>query len=101
MFKDLFNYENNLTVAGLNDSLIIEYILNYFENNERDILVVTDSLFEANKVYKSMHKINDSAYFFPMDEFATVLAIASSPDLKIIRIDTLNRLNNNKKIIIS
>ena len=101
MFKDLFNYENNLTVSGLNSTLINEYILNYYENNDEDILVVADTLYDANKIYKSMHKLNQNAYFFPMDEFATVMAISSSPDLKIIRIDTLNQLNSDKKIIIT
>ena len=101
MFKDLFEYTNNLTVSGLNNSLINEYILNYYENNDRDILVVTDSLYEANKIYKGMHKLISDAYFFPMDEFATVFAISSSPDLKIIRVDTLNQLKQNKKIVIT
>ena len=101
VFKDLFNYENNLTVTGLNSSLITEYIFNYYNNNEKDVLVVTDTLYEANKFFKSMHRITNDAYFFPMDEFATVLAISSSPDLKIIRIDTLNKLKNNKKIIVT
>ena len=100
VYKDLFYYENELTISGLNNSLINEYILNYFEENDKDILIVTDSLYDANKIYKSMHRISDNAYFFPMDEFATVLAISSSPDLKIIRIDTLNQINNNKKKII-
>jgi len=101
VFKELFNYENNLTVSGLNSSLITEYIINYYENTNNDILVVTDSLYDANKIYKSIHSIINDVYFFPMDEFATVLAISSSPDLKIIRIDTLNNLNNNKKIVIT
>ena len=101
MFKDLFKYENNLTISGLNDSLINEYILNYYNQNDNDILIVTESLYEANKIYKSMHNQKEDAYFFPMDEFATVLAVTSSPDLKIIRIDTLNNLNSNKKIIIT
>lgn len=101
VFKDLFNYENNLTVTGLNNSLITEYVLNYYENNNKDVLVVTDSLYEANRFYKSMHRLSSDAYFFPMDEFATVLAISSSPDLKIIRIDTLNQLNKDKKIIVT
>ena len=101
MFNNLFKYENNLTVCGLNESLINEYILNYINNNDRDILVVNESLYEANKVYKGIHQRCDNVYFFPMDEFATATAISASPDLKIIRIDTLNNLSNNKKILIT
>jgi len=94
MFKNLFKYENDLTVSGLNASLINEYILNYYNYYNKNVLVVTDSLYDANKLYRGIHKINDNVYFFPMDEFATVVAISSSPDLKIIRIDTLNQLNS-------
>ena len=98
---DYFKYDNNLTVTGLNSSLINEYILNYYNNNDRNILVVTDSLYNANNIYKSIHKLNNNVYFFPMDEFATVLAISSSPDLKVVRIDTLNNLNNSKNIVVT
>ena len=101
MFKELFEYKNNLTVSGLSNALINEYILNFYENNDNDLLIVADSLYDANKIYKSIHKICKDVYFFPMDEFATVLAISSSPDLKIIRIDTLNQLKKKKNIVIT
>lgn len=101
MFKELFEYKNNLTVSGLSNSLINEYILNYYENNDEDLLIVADSLYDANKIYKSIHKISSDVYFFPMDEFATVLSISNSPDLKIIRIDTLNQLKIDKKIVVT
>ena len=101
MFKDVFQYKNNLTVSGLNESLINEYINNYYIGNNKDVLIVTNSLFEANKVYKGIQDINKDVYFFPMDEFATATAISTSPDLKIIRIDTLNKLNKRKKILVT
>ena len=50
MFNNLFKYENNLTISGLNDSLIIEYISNYYNQNDKDVLIVTESLYEANKI---------------------------------------------------
>ena len=101
MFNNIFKYENDLTITGLNDSLIIEYILNYLNNNEENVLIVTDSLFDANKVYNNIHKLYDNVYFFPMDEFASVCAISSSPDLKIARIDTLNKINENKCVVVT
>ena len=101
MFNNIFKYENNLTVTGLNSSLINEYILNYFDNNENDLLIVTDSLYEANKMYKSIQKLCDNVYFFPMDEFSTVIAISTSPDLKVVRINTLNNIGKDKNIVIT
>ena len=92
-----FNYNNCITVTGLNESLINEYILNYKELNNKNILIVTDTLYSANNIYKGLNKLIDNVYFFPMDDFATVLAIASSPDLKVARIDTLNNIGYNGK----
>jgi len=99
MFKDIFKYENNLTVSGLNSSLINEYILNYSEN--RNILIVTDTLYNSNNIYKYLHRQKENVYFFPMDEFVTTLAISSSPELKVVRIDTLNNIDKNKNIVIT
>ena len=97
MFNNLFKYENNLTVSGLNESLINEFIVNYYLTNKKDVLVVSDSLYEANKIYKGIHKILSDVYFFPMDECATAFSLSSSPDLKIIRIDTLGQQRSSMK----
>ena len=100
MYNNLFKYENDLTVSGLNESLINEYISNYYINNNKDVLVVSDSLYEANKIYKGIHNVLSDVYFFPMDEFITATALATSPDLKIIRIDTLNSINKKEKKLV-
>ena len=99
MWSDLFLYENNLTVTGLTDSLIYEYVNNYYLNNDKSILVVTDSLYEANNFYKGVQCINNDVCLFPMDEFATVLAISESPDLKLSRIEVLNKIKDKNIIV--
>lgn len=101
VFDNIFQYTNNLTVSGLNVSLINEYILNYFNKYNKNVLVVTDSLYDANKIYRGIHKLNKNVYFFPMDEFATVAAVSASPDLKIVRIDTLNQIGKDTNIIVT
>ena len=100
MFSEIFEYKNNLTITGLNSALINEYIINYFEITNKNVLVVTDSLYDANIIYKGIQKLNNNVYLFPMDEFATVLAISASPDLRVVRIDTLNKISNNKRSIV-
>lgn len=101
MWNNNFRYDNELTVTGLNNSLINEYIINFFEINKKNVLVVTESLYEANNIYKGIQKRNDNVCLFPMDEFATVLAISASPDLRVARIDTLNKIQNDKYIVIT
>ena len=101
MWGNIFKYENELTVSGLNNSLINEYILNYYEKYNKNVLVVAESLYDANNIYKGIQKRNENVCLFPMDEFATVLAISASPDLRVARIDTLNKISNNKQIVIT
>ena len=74
MYNNLFKYDNNLTISGLNESLINEYISNYYLTNKKDVLVVSDSLYEANKIYKGIHNVLNDVYFFPMDEFVTTFS---------------------------
>ena len=101
MWGNIFKYENELTISGLNSSLINEYIVNYYEKYNKNILVVAESLYDANNIYKGIQKRNENVCLFPMDEFATVLAISASPDLRVARIDTLNKISNNKQIVIT
>ncbi len=101
MWGNIFKYKNELTVSGLNNSLINEYIVNYYEIYNKNVLVVAESLYDANNIYKGIQKRNKNVCLFPMDEFATVLAISTSPDLRVARIDTLNKISNNKHIVIT
>ena len=101
MQNKIFKYDNNLTVSGLNQELVYEYITNYYESNNSNVLVVCDSLYEANKIHRGIQNLVDNVYFFPMDEFAMCTAISSSPDLKLIRIDTLNKINDKKNIVVT
>ena len=52
MWGNIFKYDNELTVSGLNNSLSNEYILNYYEKYNKSVLVVAESLYDANNIYK-------------------------------------------------
>jgi transcription-repair coupling factor (superfamily II helicase) len=49
------------------------------------------------KIVKEISKINNNTYLFPMDDFLTSEALAISPELKSIRINTLNEICNSKE----
>ena len=63
-------------------------------------MVVTSSLYEANKMYRLMSSLNDNTLLFPMDDFLTSEALAISPDLMIKRLETINSLVSEKKSIV-
>lgn len=92
----------NVGLAGLTDELFCRYINEVFSKNNKSILIVTSSLFEANQLYDSLLNYNQSVYLFPMDDFLTSEAIAVSPDLMVNRLETLNTvLKNDKSIVIT
>lgn len=95
--------EGLTNVIGLTEELESIYIKNLYDTKTSDILVVTSTLYEANKFYNLVLKYTDDVYLFPMDEFITSEASISSPELEITRLETLNTIVNNKskKIIIT
>ena len=100
-FNDL---EEGLTsVIGLNSELECIYIDNLYNKNNSNVLVVINSIYEANKMYNSLINYNKNVYLFLMDDFITSEASISSPELMVTRLETLNSIvfNNSKKIIIT
>ena len=90
------NEFNNIGITGLTNELISFCVSNVNKKTNRDILVVTNSLYEANMIYQSLSKLNNNCYLFPMDDFLTSEALAISPDLLSIRLNTLNELSCGK-----
>ena len=96
--------ENGLTnVVGLSEELQSLYINNLCLENNSNVLVVTSTLYEANKLFNSISKYTENVYLFPMDEFIASEASISSPELEVTRLETLNNIvtKENKKIIIT
>ena len=100
IFKKLFNSYNAKEIGGLTDELKCIYISNQYNDNK--ILVVCNSLYEANKFYQNLKNYVDDVYFFPMDDFITSEVLAISPDFKMTRLETLdNIIKNNRGIIVT
>lgn len=96
----IFKYENHSRVCGLTYELTILYYYNYFKNNDKNVLVVTNSLYDSNKIYQRLKTYTDDVCLFPMDDFLSSVALAVSPDLKVNRLQTLEHIKNNKKSIV-
>jgi len=93
-FDGLFQIKDNdyYGVSGLNSELNCLYIYNTFLKYQKGMLVITNSLYEANLLYNKLNNYTDKVLFFPMDDFLTSEAIAISPEFKSERINTLNKL---------
>ncbi len=97
------DYQNGKTsIQGLTNSIQPLYIYNLYKYTNRGLLVVTSTLYEANKIYDSICNYTNDVLLFPMDDFLTTRLATTSPELKSIRLSTINDLiNNNKKIVVT
>ena len=108
MFHNVFETEilnSNIPVKvlGLNKKVQASYVWNLFGESKQSILVVTNTLYEANNLYKNLSVFSDEILLFPMDDFLVSEALSVSPDLMAKRIETLNELSfkDSKKIVIT
>ena len=100
--ENIINFEDNINISGLTFELNIFYVLEKFKKIKKNILVVTNSLYEANQIYNRLSTYTEDVLLFPMDDFLTSVALAVSPDLKVKRLETLEQITSgNKKIVIT
>ena len=92
--------KKNMGIVGLTDEFFCVYLDNLLRKHERNILVVVNSLYEANQLYSSLKSYTDKCCLFPMDDFLTSEALAISPDLQITRLETINAILNNETLIV-
>lgn len=97
---EYFKYEIGTEISGLTKELNIFFVEKLSQKYDRNIIVLTSSLFEANKIYDELVKIHENTLLFPMDDFLSSMIIASSPELKYKRLETLDKIKDNKKYII-
>ena len=95
-----FKYDIDTEISGLTSSLNCLYILKLQEKYNRNIIVLTSSLYEANKVYNELSLESDKVLLFPMDDFLSSVIIAASPELKYKRLETLDSIQSSDNFII-
>lgn len=98
---EYFKYENNLTITGLTNELAFLYVINLYQKRHQNVIILTSTLYEANNFYNGIKFYLNDTYLFPMDDFLTSAALATSPELKTTRIETLEHLKNKTGIIVT
>ena len=99
---EYFKYESGSEISGLTSELNIFYLQKLFEKSKRNIIVLTSSLYEANKIYDNLSRFVLDSYFFPMDDFLSSMIVVTSPELKFKRLETLDKIMSiDKKIVVT
>ena len=104
-FIDLSNYiekrESPISISGLTSVGMTEIIAAINGYNKKPILIVTYNEIQAKKIFENLKTFNkEKVVLFPKKDIVTYDYIAESKDLPYERIETLNKINENKNLII-
>ena len=93
--------ENNIGLKGMNLGFFSLYLNKLLKETDNGIIVVTPTIYEANKLYQNFSDTKD-VFLYETDDVLTSLATSKSPELKVEKLNILKEsINNNKKIIIT
>lgn len=103
IFQKIGNVDlkKNMGITGVTDEFFCVLLYSTFQRCEQNILVVVNSLYEANQLYSSLLNYMDDVYLFPMDDFLTSEALAVSPELQYNRLETISAILNKPGIVIT
>ena len=97
--SNIFTYKNDSVICGLTPELNVFYVLNLFKKDQKNIIILTSSIYEANNYYNLLQTYTDKCLLFLMDDFVSSM-VAASPELKLTRLNTLDKINSSSHIII-
>ena len=100
-FDTLFNNLDNKFVSGLTQELKGLYLYKKFKREDKNIIYLASTIYEANKMYQTLLNYTNRVSLFPMDDFLTSEALAISPEFKFTRLYTLNTVLREKQIVVT
>ena len=77
-----------------------QLLLYIFFKSKKNLLLVYPTLNEATNYYNELKNYIDEVYLFPEDDLISKKAIAASPELLFLRVNLLNKINDDKQKII-
>ena len=83
--------QDTVNIYGLTKNALPFYIEKLLDKTNKNILIVTNTLYDATELYNDMGGKTD-VLLFPVDEYINEKYILKSPELSIIRINTLNKI---------
>lgn len=101
LFDNILNKLDGNSIYGLTPELKGLFLYKKFKSENRSIICVTSTIYEANRLYQILLNYTEKVSFFPMDDFLTSEALAISPEFKFTRLDTLNTILEEKRIVIT
>ena len=100
-FDEFFKFDNGSTTYGLTNELVSFYVEKLYNNNDKNIILVTSNLYESNILFNYIKNHIENTFLFPMDDFITSKVLAISPEFELERINTIEKIKTGKNIIVT
>ena len=100
LVKNIENKKSPIAISGLNGVGEASVLAGIFQYTKKPIMVVTYNEIQAQKLVKDIKYFTDNVYYLPKKEILTYDYIAESKDLPYERIEVLNKIYENRSIII-
>lgn len=99
--KQIEKTKSPISISGLTGVGMAEIIEGINKYNKKPILLVTYNEIQAKKIIDNLKTFDEeNVIFFPKKEIVTYDYIAESKDLPYERIETLNKINEKKNLIV-
>ena len=100
IIKNIENKISPIEISGLTDVAETAVITSVNEYAKRPIMIITYNEIQAKKIADDLKYFTDKVCLFPKKEIITYDYIAESKDLPYERIEVLNKIYDNKNMII-
>ena len=100
LVNNIENEKSPIEISGLTDVAETAVLTAINEFTKRPIMLITYNEIQAKKLAENIKYFTDKVCVFPKKEILTYDYIAESKDLPYERIDVLNKIYDNKNIII-
>lgn len=99
---DQIKVNSRQLITGMNESSKLLLIDTIKKNEKNNILIVTDTLYRAEKITQDFQKLTDDyeAFLYPVEELMAAEIATSSPDFRAQRVKALDALQNGQNNII-
>ena len=100
LVRNIENKTSPIAISGLVDVGEAGILAGVIEYTKRPIILITYNEIQAQKLVNDIKYFTDKVYLLPKKEIATYDYVAESKDLPYKRIEVLNKIYENKNIII-
>ena len=98
--SNIKNKKGPVSISGLSDVGEIQFIAGLKDSLNNNCCIVTYNELQARRIAKDLKYFYDNVEFFPKREIASYDYLVESKDLPYERIDVLNKIEQNKDLII-